>query len=230
MTGSRGKLRRRRRVDTSHYLRVFARIVALATCCDTGSMAMAKQEPDADPRPAATNRNFIPSNPRYIPRVTPESAAVTPSGPLPNGASSISEIYGNWAVGCQIIDGQKRCLLLQTEIDGNTGKPTFAIELRVPHDGRTDGTILMPFGLRLGAGAVLMLDDRSIEEGLQFSTCVPQGCLLPVSLPASTVDTMKTARMLTVASLNLSSGALVTFKIQLEGFAAAITRISELGR
>jgi invasion protein IalB len=228
MTGRHGKLRRRRRGDASHHLRVFARIVALAICCDTGSMAVAKQELDAGPSPAATNTNVIPTNPRLIP--TAESAAATPSGPLPNGASSISEIYGNWAVGCQIIDGQKQCLLLQTETDGNTGKPTFAIELQVPHDGQTDGTILMPFGLRLGAGAVLTLDDRNLEEGLQFSTCVPQGCLLPVSLRASIVDTMKTARMLTVASLNLRSGELVTFKIQLEGFAAAIARISELGR
>jgi invasion protein IalB len=41
---------------------------------------------------------------------------------------------------------------------------------------------------------------------------------------------LKKGKTLTVASLNLNSGEVVTFKISLEGFAAASARIAELGR
>lgn len=42
----------------------------------------------------------------------------------------------------------------------------------------------MPFGLKLEAGAILKLDDKDLGQGVRFSTCVPQGCLLPVSFPS----------------------------------------------
>jgi hypothetical protein len=41
-----------------------------------------------------------------------------------------------------------------------------------------------------------------IGEGLPFSTCASQGCLLPVSFPANAIDTMKEAKMLSVSSLS----------------------------
>ena len=78
--------------------------------------------------------------------------------------------------------------------------------------------------------SVLKLDDKDLGQGLRFSTCMPHGCLLPVSFPTVAVDAMKKARMLTVASLNLSSGEVVTLTSPLEGFAAAIARIAERGR
>jgi invasion protein IalB len=212
------------RLEASHCLRTSVLILTLATSCVTSRTAVAKQEADADPRPAPTHWSIPASR-----GLTAESAT-TPSESLPNGASSIGETYGKWAVGCHIVDGKKQCLLLQTQTDGHTGKQTFAIELQVPRDGHTDGTILAPFGLKLDAGAVLTLDDKEFGEGLRFSTCVPQGCLLPVSFPPADVNALKTARMLTVASMNLGNGEVVTFKIPLEGFAAAIARISELGR
>jgi invasion protein IalB len=90
--------------------------------------------------------------------------------------------------------------------------------------------MLMPFGLKLDAGATLTLDGEDLGSALRFATCVPQGCLLPVSFPTATVDAMKKSKTLTVASVNLGSGEMVTFKVSLEGFAAAIARIGELGR
>jgi invasion protein IalB len=95
---------------------------------------------------------------------------------------------------------------------------------------KTEGTILMPFGLKLDAGAILTLDDKDLDEGLRFSTCVPQGCLLPVRFATVTVEAMKKAKTLAVASLNLTSGEVVTFKVSLGGFGAAVARINELGR
>jgi invasion protein IalB len=149
---------------------------------------------------------------------------------LPNGASSINETYGDWTVDCRIVDGLKQCLLSQAQGNNQTGQRVFAIELRVPRDGKTEGTILMPFGVNLESGAILKLDDKGLGKGLRFSTCVPQGCLLPVSFPIVATDAMRKATKLVVASLNLSNGDAITFNVSLNGFAAALDRIAQLGQ
>jgi invasion protein IalB len=88
----------------------------------------------------------------------------------------------------------------------------------------------MPFGLKLDSGAILKLDDKDLGQGLRFSTCVPQGCLAPVSLPTVATDAMKKAKKLTVASLNLNGGDVISFNVPLEGFAAATARVAELAK
>ncbi|MEH2514737.1 invasion protein IalB [Bradyrhizobium sp. AZCC 1610] len=153
-----------------------------------------------------------------------------PAATLPNGASSINETYGDWTVDCRIADGQKQCLLSQAQGNNQSGQRIFAIELHPPADGKTEGTILMPFGLNLDSGAILKLDDRDLGKGLRFSTCVPQGCLLPVSFPTVATDAIRKAGKLVVASLNLSSGDAVTFNVSLNGFGAALDRTSQLAR
>ena len=147
---------------------------------------------------------------------------------LPHGASSISETYNEWTVSCRLVDGLKQCLLAHTQASNQTGQRIFGIELRTPKDGKTEGTILMPFGLKLDSGTTLKLDDKDLGQALRFSTCVPRGCLVPVSLPTGATDAMKKAKKLTVASLNLNGGDVIAFNVPLEGFAAATARVAEL--
>jgi invasion protein IalB len=191
-----------------------------------GGTAIAKQPPGATPRSARKATYLLPTTPRFA----AEPVATAPAAQLPNGASSINEAYGNWAVACRIVNGQKQCLLGYAQSDSQTGTPLFAIELQVSRGGKTEGTILMPFGLKLDDGATLTVDGEDLGPALRFATCVPQGCLLPVSFPAITVDAIKKSKTLTVASLNLGSGEVVSFKVSLEGFAAATARMSELAR
>lgn len=167
------------------------------------------------------------------PRRAQSAQAAPPAAPaaqLPNGATSINEIYADWTVDCRIVNGQKQCLLSQAQGNAQTGQRTFAIELRPPKDGKTEGTILMPFGLEFDAGAVLKLDDKNLGQGLRFSTCMPQGCLLPLSLPTASIDALKKGGKLTVASLNVSNKEPVTFTVSLNGFSAALARVSDLGK
>lgn len=181
--------------------------VVAAGMIATATMAIAQQ-----PAPAPTSRQ--------------------PAGPaamLPNGAS-INETYGDWTVDCRIVDRQKQCALSQAQGNKDTGQRLFAIELRPPKDGKTEGTVLMPFGLNLDVGALLKLDDKDLGKGVRFSTCVPQGCLLPVSFPTVATDAMRKGTKLVVASLNLSSNEAVTFSISLNGFSAALARTIELGK
>ena len=156
--------------------------------------------------------------------------AATPASTLPNGAASVSETYGDWTVDCRLVDRRKQCLLSQVQGNKETGRRVYAIELTPPAGGKTEGTILMPFGLNLDAGAVLKLDDKDLGKGLRFSTCVSQGCLLPVSFPTTATDAMRKGTKLVVASLNLSSNEPVTFSVSLNGFAAALARVTELAK
>lgn len=181
---------------------------------------------------AAIAQQQLPS----APRATRAAQAPTVQQPptqaatLPNGASSINETYGDWTVDCRIVDRQKRCLLSQAQGNKETGQRVFAIELRPPAGGKTEGTVLMPFGLNLDAGAVLKLDDKDLGKGLRFSTCVPQGCLLPVSFPTVATDVLRKGTKLVIASLNLSSNEAVAFNVSLNGFAAALARTTELAK
>lgn len=153
-----------------------------------------------------------------------------PTATLPNAATSINETYDDWTVDCRIVDRQKICLLTQAQGNSQTGQRIYAIELRPPADGKTEGTIFMPFGLNLDSGAILKLDDRDLGKGLRFSTCVPQGCLLPVSFPTVATDAIRKGAKLVVASLNVSSGEVVTFNVSLNGFGAALDRMIQLAR
>jgi invasion protein IalB len=184
-------------------------------------------------RPPAARPPARPAQP--VAQAQPAPAAITVGQPaastatLPNGATAINESYGDWTVDCRITDGRKACVLAQSQGNSQTNQRVFAIELRTPQDGRTEGAILMPFGLKLDNGAVLRLDDKDLGQGLRFSTCVPQGCLLPISFPTVATDAMKSGKTLTAAALNLSNGDPILFNISLAGFAAALARITQLG-
>lgn len=198
---------------------LFAPIAALATFAATA--VLAQQQLPSAPRPVP---------PARAPAPAAQQQQTGPAAMLPNGASSINETYGDWTVDCRIVDQQKQCALSQAQGNKETGQRRFAIELRPPRDGKTEGTVLMPFGLNLDAGALLKLDDNDLGKGVRFSTCVPQGCLLPVSFPTVAIDAMRKGTKFVVASLNLSSNEPVTFTVSLNGFSAALTRTSELAK
>lgn len=180
-----------------------------------------------------TTATGLAQQPASAPRATAAPTAQQPAGAstmLPNGASSINETFGEWTVDCRIVDRQKQCVLSQVQGNRETGQRRFGIELRSPKDGKTEGTVVMPFGLNLDAGALLKLDEKDLGKGLRFSTCVPQGCLLPVSFPTLASDAMRKGTKLVVASLNLSTNEPVTFTVSLDGFSAALTRATELAK
>ena len=77
---------------------------------------------------------------------------------------------------------------------------------------------------------MLKLDDKDLGKGLRFSTCVPQGCLVPVNFPAAATDAMRKGTKLVIASLNLSSNEALTFNVSLNGFGPAMARATELAK
>ncbi|VXC65760.1 Invasion protein IalB, involved in pathogenesis [Bosea sp. 125] len=194
-----------------------------------GGLAHAARPAPRQAAPAARPTN-PPARPAtaQAPATPSVSQSATATARLPNGASAVNEVYGDWTVDCRINDGQKLCLLTQSQGDSRTNQRVFAIELRAPKDGRAEGTILMPFGVKLENGAVLKLDEKDLGQGLRFSTCVPAGCLLPISFPTVATDAIKGGKTLTAAALNLSSNDVVSFNIALNGFGPALDRLVQL--
>ncbi len=162
---------------------------------------------------------------------TPPAAppAAPPPVQLPHGATAINETYGDWTVDCRIVDNRKACVLVQSQGNSQTGQRSFAIELRAPQDGKAEGTLLLPFGLNLDAGVKLKVDDKDFGPAMRFSTCVPAGCLAPVSFPTAMTDALKKGTTLVVNAVTLRGGEPVTFSVSLNGFSAAIARAGSLG-
>jgi invasion protein IalB len=161
---------------------------------------------------------------------TQSPAPITsPPAQLPHGATAINETYGDWTVDCRIVENRKACVLMQSQGNSQTGQRTFAVELRTPQDGKTEGTLLLPFGLNLDAGVKLKVDDKDLGPAVRFSTCVPAGCLAPVTFPIATTDAMKRGTTLLVSAVTLRGGEPVTFSVSLNGFSAAIARAGTLG-
>ncbi|WOH68025.1 invasion associated locus B family protein [Bradyrhizobium sp. BWA-3-5] len=213
-------------------------IVSTAVLCHTAPLRA------QDNRPAEPNAVFIPqAHPNQAKKAAPaRKVAPRPAnqgqvqmsnapgarvGALPNGASQLSETYGDWTLNCST--GTRACTLSQALVN-KEGQRAFLIELRVAKDGASEGTILMPFGLKLEAGVLLKLDDQDLGEGLRFSTCVAQGCMLPINFPVAGMNAIRNGKALAVGALNMSDGQLVTFTISLNGFAVAVDRAVQLAK
>ena len=210
-----------------HSLRIAALAAVLAASSVTAPALWAQEAPaaSATPQRPAPRAPAKPAQP--APSVgQPAAQAAT----LPNGASAINETYGDWTVDCRIVERQRLCVLLQSQGNSQTGPRVFAIELRAPRDGRAEGTILFPFGMKLENGAVLRLDDKDLGQGLRFSPCLAQGCLLPISFTTVATDAMKAGKALTVAALNLSNNEPISFNVSLGGFGAALDRIAQIDK
>ncbi|AOR77765.1 invasion associated locus B family protein [Novosphingobium resinovorum] len=157
----------------------------------------------------------------------PAGATVT----LPNGASSITESFGDWTVNCAIQNNQKFCTMSQAQGNNQTGQQVFAIELRGPVEGTTTGVLVMPFGLDIQETVNLRVDDQQLGQGARFTTCVPTGCIIPVKFPTIATDALKKGTTLLVTARGAASGSeAVEFKVSLTGFTAAAARTEQLAK
>ncbi|MDH7798184.1 MULTISPECIES: invasion associated locus B family protein [unclassified Beijerinckia] len=161
---------------------------------------------------------------------TPAGAPAAATTGLANGATAINEVYEDWTVDCRIANDRKLCRLSQAQGNGQTRQTVFAIDLDVPRDNNLTGTVLMPLGVKLDAGAIVRLDDKPLGQGLRYSACVAQGCIAPLTIPAASVDALRKAQNISVASLNLQNDEPVVFRVSMKGFSAALDRLAQLAK
>lgn len=144
---------------------------------------------------------------------------------LPGGASSLQETYQDWSLACQGTP-QTVCVITQQQMQQN-GQRVLAIELGTSNDGGLTGNLVLPFGLRLDAGATLQVDEGATQAPLRFSTCLPAGCLVPLEFDADQLAALRagTALKIMVQGMDASETAL---SISLRGLSAAIDRLEAL--
>lgn len=149
---------------------------------------------------------------------------------LPGGASATTETHGDWTVRCQVRqpEGQIACLVQQEQVDSQSRQRLLAMEV-VPNGDGVLGTLILPFGLDLDKGITMAVDEGQPMSALRFRTCLPQGCMVSVALPADVTEALRRGGALKVAAI-ADGGAPTPFTVSLRGFASAVARARELAR
>ncbi|WP_406600856.1 invasion associated locus B family protein [Microvirga rosea] len=109
------------------------------------------------------------------------------------------------------------------------GQRVLAIELSAPSGNAVSGMLVLPFGLALDSGVSYQIDEKPVIPPMRFRTCLPIGCLVPVSFDASTLAALRTGTALKLKA-TADSGAAAPFSISLQGFATTLDRVGTLSR
>jgi len=156
---------------------------------------------------------------------TPVLAQDAPS--LPGGASSLQETYRDWRVACEIVNASKRCALSQQQARQD-GQRVLAIELQAGPDDAVTGHLVLPFGLLLQAGITPQIDEQPSMDALPFRTCLPQGCIVPITFDQPVIDSLRAGTTLKLTAKSSASNEDVTLGVSLRGFSTALDRVKAL--
>jgi invasion protein IalB len=149
-------------------------------------------------------------------------------GVLPGGASALQETHGDWAVACTQPAGKKVCTFSQQQMDKETRQRMLAIELS-PAVEKADGTLLLPFGLAVAREVIVQIGETTLGMPLRFRTCLPAGCVVPLSFGPREIGELRKGKALTVRATG-DGGQPAVFTISLEGFASAMDRTAALAK
>ncbi|QPC88744.1 invasion associated locus B family protein [Mesorhizobium sp. NBSH29] len=154
-------------------------------------------------------------------------ASITPPT-LPGGASSLQESYQDWQVICAQKVEKNRCTLSQQQIDTKTNQRVLAVEFEA-HNDQFQGIMVLPFGLALASGVTSAVDDEVSGAAIGFRTCLPAGCIVPISFDASSLTALRKGTNLKIKATS-DGGQETVFTVSLKGFSAAYDRLSALAQ
>lgn len=158
----------------------------------------------------------------------PAMAQSQAASTLPGGASTLQETFQDWRVICEQREATKRCAFsqIQTKQDG---RRVLAVEINAPVENTITGTLVLPFGLALASGAAFQIDDMATAPPLPFRTCLPMGCIVPLSFDAPKTAALRAGATLKVRTVS-DDGRELVFSVSLRGFATALDRVTALAR
>lgn len=152
-----------------------------------------------------------------------------PAQGIPGGATSLNETHGDWTVSCTAPEGVVRCTITQMQVQGENRQRVLAIELTRASDGNgVTGMLVLPFGLRLDDGITLALDEADPIQKPRFSTCLPAGCLVPLTFGSDLVTALGGTASLAIKAVANDSGEDVALAVSLKGFSSALARLGQL--
>lgn len=158
------------------------------------------------------------------------SQALANDPTLPGGATTLREGHGDWVVSCGIVTqngtSRKVCNLSQVQTNAQSHQRILAVALQ-PKTSVVVGTLVLPFGLDLGRGVTLQVDNGTVLASLPFRTCLPAGCLVNLNFDAKSVAALRTGNSLKVKVFPVG-GQEMSFSISLKGFPGALDRTSAL--
>lgn len=163
---------------------------------------------------------------------TPQTANQTST--LPGGASSLQESYQDWTIVCATqaaADGKapvKRCAMTQQQTTQQGGQRVLAVELKLV-GANFEASLFLPFGLALEKGVTLQIDDGQVTQPYRFRTCLPAGCLVPLTFDAAYITALQKGMSLKLKAA-ADGGADTPFAISLKGFGTATARLAALAK
>jgi invasion protein IalB len=146
---------------------------------------------------------------------------------LPGGATSLQETYDDWLVQCATQQTGKACAMQQEQRAQETGQRVLAIELRPAGTG-VEGVVILPFGLALAKGATVQVDEGKVSAPLAFSTCLPAGCVAPLTFNAEMLQGLRKGSALKINVTPDGGGEPIALSVSLKGFSAAFDRTAVL--
>lgn len=158
----------------------------------------------------------------------PGYAAEPAPATLPGGATSLQETFSDWRVGCVMQGGVKRCSLGQEQVNQQTRQRVIAAEMTIAGE-KLEGVLLLPFGLLLERGVTLQIDEQTAPLALKFRTCLPGGCLVPLTFDARMTTALRAGSVLKVRA-SADNGQEQMFPLSLKGFGPALDRVATLSK
>lgn len=135
--------------------------------------------------------------------------------------SQISELYTDWTVSCSTVEDQRQCAMTQTLMESETSQHVLTLELSRTEGGALDGMLIVPFGMDFSKGVTLSLEGEAIGPPLPFLTCLPAGCLVPVTLNQGQLERLSSGTTLTVTGHSADGVSAIPIGLSLNGFKAA---------
>ncbi len=146
---------------------------------------------------------------------------------LPGGASSLTETFEDWTVSCAFASGQTQCIVSQSQVQQN-GQRVLDIRLSpVTQQDGSNGSVTLPFGLELARGVSVQLDDGKAGKPLSFKTCLPNGCVAPLSVDQTLFNAMLKGASLKLISVSMQNET-IPFAVSLKGLGPAMNRAKSL--
>ncbi len=142
---------------------------------------------------------------------------------MPDGASAITEVFGDWVVGCDVVEGTSHCVLSQKQTLED-GRRLVLVNLFPQPSGDFEAVMVLPFGLLLAEGLVARVDQQPWGSGtLQFHSCQPVGCLVELSFGLAEAQMLRAGAVLQLTGVT-DEREPYGFQISLAGLTAAMDR------